>query len=77
MELNKLVYGGLRGKVLGQHQLAYSIGMRIDVATASAWGPVAQWLELTAHNRLVPGSNPGGPTTLYQFIQKAFLYQYN
>ena len=25
-------------------------------------GPVAQWLELAAHNRLVPGSNPGGPT---------------
>src|SRR5690606_14142317 len=28
----------------------------------SAFGPVAQWLELAAHNRLVPGSNPGGPT---------------
>ena len=27
-------------------------------------GPVAQWLELTAHNRLVPGSSPGGPTSL-------------
>src|SRR5688572_25267772 len=27
-----------------------------------ARGPVAQWLELAAHNRLVPGSNPGGPT---------------
>ena len=23
---------------------------------------MAQWLELTAHNRLVPGSSPGGPT---------------
>ena len=25
-------------------------------------GPIAQWLERPAHNRLVPGSNPGGPT---------------
>src|SRR6185503_8778740 len=25
-------------------------------------GPLAQRLELPAHNRLVPGSNPGGPT---------------
>ena len=24
-------------------------------------GPVAQWSEHPAHNRLVPGSNPGGP----------------
>ena len=34
----------------------------------SAWGGrrggVAQWLEQSAHNRLVPGSNPGTPTTL-------------
>ncbi len=26
-------------------------------------GPVAQWLEPTAHNGLVGGSNPPGPTT--------------
>ena len=26
-------------------------------------GPVAQWLEQPAHNRMVPGSSPGGPTT--------------
>ena len=26
-------------------------------------GPVAQWLEPTAHNRLVGGSSPPGPTT--------------
>ena len=25
-------------------------------------GPIAQWLEQATHNRLVPGSNPGGPT---------------
>jgi hypothetical protein len=28
-----------------------------------AVGPVAQWLEPAAHNGLVPGSSPGGPTT--------------
>jgi hypothetical protein len=27
-------------------------------------GPVAQWLEPTAHNGLVAGSSPAGPTTL-------------
>ena len=27
-------------------------------------GPIAQRSELAAHNRLVPGSNPGGPTRL-------------
>jgi hypothetical protein len=32
-------------------------------ASSHIGGPVAQWLELTAHNRLVPGSSPGGPTT--------------
>src|SRR3954464_9752481 len=26
-------------------------------------GPVAQWLEPTAHNGLVAGSSPAGPTT--------------
>ena len=28
------------------------------------WGPLAQWLEQGTHNPLVPGSNPGGPTSL-------------
>jgi hypothetical protein len=28
------------------------------------FGPIAQLVELPAHNRLVPGSNPGGPTIL-------------
>ena len=27
-------------------------------------GPIAQRLEPPAHNRSVPGSNPGGPTIL-------------
>jgi hypothetical protein len=28
-------------------------------------GPVAQWSELTAHNRLVAGSSPAGPTNRF------------
>ncbi len=35
-------------------------------AIATARGPVAQWLELAAHNRLVSGSNPDGPTTIME-----------
>jgi hypothetical protein len=30
----------------------------------SPGGPIAQRLEPPAHNRVVPGSNPGGPTSL-------------
>ena len=33
------------------------------VALDAAAGPVAQWSELAAHNRLVGGSSPPGPTT--------------
>ena len=32
-------------------------------APVSVLGPIAQRLEPPAHNRSVPGSNPGGPTT--------------
>jgi hypothetical protein len=31
-------------------------------------GPVAQRLEQQTHNLLVPGSNPGGPTTTQQSL---------
>lgn len=33
-------------------------------------GPVAQWLEPAAHNRLVGGSSPSGPTITIVFIHK-------
>lgn len=33
-------------------------------------GPVAQWLEPAAHNRLVGGSSPSGPTITIDFIGK-------
>ena len=35
--------------------------------TFSLCGPIAQLVELPAHNRSVPGSNPGGPTTITSF----------
>ena len=31
-------------------------------------GPVAQWLEPAAHNRLVAGSSPAGPTNILSHI---------
>ncbi len=34
-----------------------------------AQGPVAQWLEPAAHNRLVGGSSPPGPTNLFKDLQ--------
>ncbi len=34
--------------------------------TAPPAGPVAQWLEPTAHNGLVVGSSPTGPTSLFK-----------
>lgn len=32
---------------------------------SSDQGPVVQWLERTAHNGVVGGSNPSGPTISY------------
>lgn len=35
-------------------------------------GDVAQWLEQSAHNRLVPGSSPGIPTILVKILPMPF-----
>src|SRR6516165_8189673 len=35
-------------------------------------GPVAQWLEPAAHNRLVGGSSPPGPTNTIQWLMGYF-----
>ncbi len=40
-------------------QPTHTLG-RIRMRTAI--GGIAQWLEQSAHNRLVPGSSPGTPT---------------
>lgn len=34
-------------------------------------GPVAQWLEPAAHNRLVGGSSPSGPTKISKDLYRA------
>ena len=38
---------------------------RPRLAARKAAGPVAQWLEPAAHNGLVAGSSPAGPTNIY------------
>ena len=44
-----------------QYQMAKSASAQ--VADTKSDGPIAQRLEQATHNRLVPGSNPGGPTS--------------
>jgi hypothetical protein len=39
------------------------MGCGVGLPAPERIGPVAQWLEPTAHNGLVGGSNPPGPTT--------------
>ena len=39
----------------------------------SRFGPVAQWLEPAAHNGLVGGSNPPGPTNDFNMLQSVSL----
>src|SRR5262245_9018232 len=42
-------------------------GVRVGLPAPERIGPVAQWLEPTAHNGLVGGSNPPGPTIFNAF----------
>lgn len=39
-------------------------------------GPIAQRLEQSTHNALVPGSNPGGPTNTDDIIDAEFTVVY-
>jgi hypothetical protein len=39
------------------------MGVRVGLPAPERIGPVAQWLEPTAHNGLVGGSSPPGPTS--------------
>jgi hypothetical protein len=43
------------------------MGVRVGLPAPERIGPVAQWLEPTAHNGLVGGSNPPGPTNFNAF----------
>ena len=40
----------------------------------SFYGPIAQWLEQTTHNRLVGGSNPSGPTIFMSTAGHQLIY---
>jgi hypothetical protein len=52
-------YGWVRDKLDKTFRSKYGIkGYRL--------GLLAQWLEQSAHNRLVPGSSPGEPTSILQ-----------
>ena len=44
--------------------LSYRASLRSITVAGRSFdkGPIAQWLEQSAHNALVPGSSPGGPT---------------
>src|SRR5438270_4322154 len=55
-----------RGLSVGLPPERISVSMRnaLLLRRPRGAGPVAQWLELAAHNRLVGGSSPPGPTIL-------------
>ena len=39
----------------------------------TVFGPIAQRSEPPAHNRSVPGSNPGGPTKFIRSTERHFV----
>ncbi len=43
------------------------------IGTSPSVGPVAQRLEQRTHNPLVPGSNPGGPTSIAKDLARFFV----
>jgi hypothetical protein len=47
----------------GGRSISVSVRNDLVLPRRHGAGPVAQWLELAAHNRLVGGSSPPGPTT--------------
>jgi hypothetical protein len=52
----------------GPHRcLAAPLGSPLGREPAA--GPVAQWLEPAAHNGLVAGSSPAGPTSLFKGLR--------
>src|SRR5262249_42931082 len=54
-----------RGAIAARGRALY--GVRVGLPAPERIGPVAQWLEPTAHNGLVGGSNPPGPTIFNAF----------
>jgi|GEM_PF-2617829 hypothetical protein len=41
----------------------------------TVFGPIAQRSEPPAHNRSVPGSNPGGPTKFFLATEQYFVFK--
>ncbi len=48
-----------------EHRLAKAGVAGSNPVYRSRIGPIAQWSERPAHNRLVLGSSPSGPTTVF------------
>jgi hypothetical protein len=55
----------LRLSGLAQHCMQRDVGEAIRGRSPPRHGPVAQWLEPAAHNGLVGGSSPPGPTNVF------------
>ena len=70
--------GGVLAQPAGLGRFCYRImsSSPRPAAPRGRYGPVAQWSELAAHNRLVGGSSPPGPTTISlefsAFVASAF-----
>jgi hypothetical protein len=46
---------------------AKALCAQAKLTNSALGGPVAQWSEPAAHNRLVGGSSPSGPTKIFQY----------
>ena len=73
LQLNKILIGGVAQLVRAIG--SYPIGRGFEsprrhqnFITLTHYGPLAQWSELPAHNRLVVGSSPTGSTNLLTLL---------
>src|SRR5438105_4988591 len=53
---------GASGRAGNHIESFFPLAFSLQHLSFLAGGPIAQRLEQATHNRLVPGSNPGGPT---------------
>src|SRR5262249_32576923 len=64
-----------RGAIAARGRAMY--GVRVGLPAPERIGPVAQRLEPTAHNGLVGGSSPPGPTMIYLSVCRGLAAQTN